>query len=286
MWIFTFWEGPKPAYISLCHKSLLRQNAGRARIYDYSTLPDYLQEFTKDPFFHTLCLPHQADIIRVMLLEREGGMWVDSDFIHLNPMWPLVQTAERQHKLLYYAEKHGPTNGVLAAPPSHLIVSEWAKKIRAVYSNFKRRGRIPTSGEWTSFGQDQMKVLLPIALEPHQDLGWDRVQLIDYYSKDRFFRAENVKENAWPAAYGYMLFNSSGIPDWFRGLTEQQILNGPWLISYLFRLAFQLESHASPEPWTDTPHISLSSGGQLDTSSPEIPKVGCSKSEQASTPPP
>jgi len=240
---FAYWEGTKPAFIEMCHDLLLNRNNG-FRIYTEKDIREGvvggMRDYVNEPLFWKLHPAHRADIIRIKALANNGGgFWVDSDFISLHSLMSLYNVALVQNKFLYYADSWGPTNGILFAPPGHSLILEWSRKIDAVFAGFVRRGEVPHSSQWTIFGADQMKVLLPIALEPVQDLGWDRVQLISYQKRDSMFETDNVKDRVWMAAYGYMLFNCTGIPDWFRTLNKEDILNGPWLISEIFRIAYR-----------------------------------------------
>lgn len=239
--VFSYWEGSMPDYIGLCHDTLKRVNDGVVHTPETIRQSGLLDKYIDDPYFQAMCPAHRADIIRIKLLEEQGGCWVDSDFISLNSLEPLVEFATRKNALLYYRDSWVATNGILIAPPRHMMVTEWSRKIDAVFANLKRHNQkeIP----WTSFGADQLKVVIGNALESHFDLGWDRVQLVPYAETGRFFITENVRDHSWPAAYGYMLFNSTGIPAWFKNLSRESILSGKWMISHLFRVALGLDTH-------------------------------------------
>ena len=253
---FTYWEGPKPDYIQLCHETQKRHNENNYGLFHsscYTCLtPENLREFDclkpylDDEFYNSLHPAHRADIVRVKLLETYGGVWIDSDFISMNSFDTLINSSSRHHKLYYYRDSWQATNGILIAPPRHSIVVEWSRKIDCVFANLKRMKKVgnPYDG-WCSFGADQLKVVLNVAIDSHQDLGWDRVQLIPYGDMHRYFQTEDqikdsLRSQVWPGCYGYMLFNT-GFPEWFKNLSREEILNGPWVISLLFRLALGLE---------------------------------------------
>lgn len=243
--VFTYWEGNKPAYITLCHKTLAVNNPG-FKIYTPEDIEqmECMKEYVNDPYYKALMPAHRADIIRIKVLEQFGGVWIDSDFIAMNSFSNLIESATRQHALYYYRDSWQATNGILIAPPQHSMIIEWSRKIDCVYSNLKRLNRIPNpENEWCSFGADQLKVCIDNAIENHKDLGWDRVQLISYFDMHRYFvedEPNNLRHQAWPGCYGYMLFNT-GFPQWFKEKTEEEIMNGRWLITLLFKLGMKLE---------------------------------------------
>jgi hypothetical protein len=255
--VWTFWEGSRPAYIELCHDTLRKHVAEKdLHILDYEGVRKWLPELDiDDPYWRSMMYAHQADIIRVKLLEKYGGTWIDADYICLNPFTPLLQTAGRGY-LLYYKDGHRPTNGILIARRDHPIISEWSRKLDCVYRNHRRLGiHCDPFHRWTAYGGDQMEAVLRNALEPHADIDWDRVQLIPYKQLSRFFEADGcLEDKIWPGAYGYMLFNT-GFPDWFKGLSRDQVLTGPWVISLIFQYALRMKDYQ----WTATLPTSPSS---------------------------
>jgi len=78
--IFTFWEGPKPAYIDLCMATWPFEYV----LLDYSNLHNY----TDLPMDLVKQYPLQqvADIVRVHVLRDNGGTWLDADTIVLGDL--------------------------------------------------------------------------------------------------------------------------------------------------------------------------------------------------------
>lgn len=240
--MIAYWEGKKPDYIGLCHETLLRHNPGMV-VHTPESIRElgFMNDYLDDPFYNLLCPAHRADIIRIKFLEKYGGFWIDSDFIACNSFDTLIRSSNLRNALYYYRDSWVATNGILIAPKYHSMIFEWSRKIDCVFANLKRYGspNIP----WTSFGADQLKVVIDNAIDNHNDLGWDRVQLVSYHDVNRFFDIESVRDKSWPGCYGYMLFNSTGIPKWFKELSETEILEGKWMISHLFRVALGLDKH-------------------------------------------
>ena len=86
--IFTFWEPRRkiPGYLQLCidtWKKFIPEY--EIKILDYQTTKEYLGE---ELFSNIICkdmsLPIQADAIRVAILNKYGGIWMDTDTIILN----------------------------------------------------------------------------------------------------------------------------------------------------------------------------------------------------------
>lgn len=86
--IFTFWEPSEkmPGYIRLCidtWKKFLPKH--KIYILDYKKAKDFLgEELFNSIICKNMTLPIQADAIRVALLKKYGGIWMDADIILLN----------------------------------------------------------------------------------------------------------------------------------------------------------------------------------------------------------
>ena len=81
--IFTFWEpkGKIPGYLRLCIKTWKKFFPDyEIQIMDYKKLRHYLGEtLFSDIICKNMALSMQADAIRVALLKKYGGIWMDTD---------------------------------------------------------------------------------------------------------------------------------------------------------------------------------------------------------------
>ena len=83
--IFTFWE-PKsnmPGYLHLCMRTWSKFLPDyEVVVCDYDNLDNYLSKKTiSEILCKQMSLPQQADCIRVALLKKYGGIWLDADTI-------------------------------------------------------------------------------------------------------------------------------------------------------------------------------------------------------------
>ncbi len=91
IWVF-WWQGydSMPPVIKECYHSLLRNSNGyqvvlltKDNICDYLTLPDFiLQKFNEKK----INFPHFSDIVRVLLLNLYGGLWIDAAIFVTRPI--------------------------------------------------------------------------------------------------------------------------------------------------------------------------------------------------------
>lgn len=88
-YIFTFWEPSNsiPGYLRLCIKTWEKNlpNNYKIVILDYHNLRNYLDyKLIKKIICKHMTLPIQADAIRVAILQKYGGFWMDCDTIITN----------------------------------------------------------------------------------------------------------------------------------------------------------------------------------------------------------
>lgn len=87
--IFTFWhpETRIPGYIKLCMKTwdnlkINGEHSYNIHLINYKNIHEYIDTNIYDSiFFKKLSIAKQVDIIRVLLLHRYGGIWLDADTI-------------------------------------------------------------------------------------------------------------------------------------------------------------------------------------------------------------
>jgi len=84
-YIFTFWEpnNKVPGYLNLCIKTWKKYLPDyNIIILNYSSLKNYLNSnFISKILCKKMSLPNQADAIRIALLYKYGGIWMDMDTI-------------------------------------------------------------------------------------------------------------------------------------------------------------------------------------------------------------
>jgi hypothetical protein len=83
--VWTFWEGPRPAYIDLCIETMRRYNS---EIRDLNRAAFTVLRQEDRLVFDDLKLNHVGDYVRAWLLNQYGGIWMDADTICLRPLAP------------------------------------------------------------------------------------------------------------------------------------------------------------------------------------------------------
>ena len=130
--IFSFWE-PKnkmPGYLHLCIKTWQKfLPEYQFRILDYKSAQIYLgKSLLSIILCENMSLPIQVDAIRVALLNKYGGIWMDADTIVLNR--DIFNKIKDFDLILFGDEKTKTQNiGFIYASDKSIIINEWLKEI-------------------------------------------------------------------------------------------------------------------------------------------------------------
>lgn len=150
MQIWTFWE-PKdkiPYYIQLCMKTWTKfLPEANVTVLDFSNIQKYINvnEFGENLLSGRFSLPQIADAIRVMLLEKYGGIWLDVDTIIL----------DRSAKNFFDSNKSLTFFGNIKERDCHtaFIITKQRSECLTLWLNFIRE-RLNTLTPQTAIGWD------------------------------------------------------------------------------------------------------------------------------------
>jgi hypothetical protein len=269
--IWQYWEtrGKKPAFIDGLHE-IAKRNAGvEVVLTTPETLSRYLPRIP-DRVLEIGTIAHKADMIRAMLVEAHGGMWLDSDavvlqdlnwtfdllekyefvgFGKLRPWWaglrelPGVWQLERRwkwgHARLKRCSEWGISVNCFLSRPNGRIVSEWVRQQHA---------KLPrTVYEWMEIGSD---LLGPICLANRRHvkvLPYERICPIPWNEVEKFTVPDLAGSEILEKSYIVMLSNAS--PGWvgtpIHALTVEDIAAENYLLSAIVRYAMNYD-HRHP----------------------------------------
>lgn len=139
--IFTFWEPSTkfPGYLQLCINTWKRNIPNyNITILDYSKLHKYLNSSIISKILcKNMTLPIQADAIRVAMLEKYGGIWMDIDIIITS--FSFLKNVFK-YDLAFYGnpQKKNPTISFIYASKNSRIMKEWLINIIKRVSIYKK----------------------------------------------------------------------------------------------------------------------------------------------------
>ena len=233
--IFTFWE-PKnkiPYYLKLCQNTWSKIKNVNIILLDYENLKQYIDISIFHNNFYKLSLPMQADCIRVALLEKYGGLWLDLDTIIMSDISKLLND-----KITFVIDdNYLPHLALIYVPKPHdQIMKLWLEEIKSLLINFDEE-----AFDWDYVGNAIINKYVNFENK-------DKFNLLNRHEYNIFpeliedFNDENIYYDYWfnsstninsiQSKYLIMLHNS-WMPEYYLGLNELEFKNDNSLLTKL-----------------------------------------------------
>ena len=138
MFVYTFWEPREsiPFYLQLCMETWKKflPNA-TIIVLDYKNIGEFLDvrelglNLFSDKRFNLL---HVSDAIRVALLAKHGGVWIDVDTVILNSNAEKYFLPDEKHRTVFFGNpKHRNTRiCFINTPPNAMCMNLWRESIK------------------------------------------------------------------------------------------------------------------------------------------------------------
>lgn len=127
VWAFWMMLDPTaqlPPWIPLCHATWRAVNPDwEFRLLDDKTVWDWLRMEDMPEGFAQMHVQHKADAIRLALLVRYGGVWVDTSMIMLKPLSSFVGGATRP--FFNIDMRHGKRGQLEARIDKRMVIENW-----------------------------------------------------------------------------------------------------------------------------------------------------------------
>ncbi|MGZ3616697.1 MAG: glycosyltransferase [Ktedonobacteraceae bacterium] len=233
--IWMYWEGPMPAYIALCCKTIFAHNR-HVRLLNRASFDDlFIRD--RDIDIDQLALNHQSDFVRAYLLKHYGGLYVDVDCIVMHNLAPLLELA-KQIGFVGYREPQGNISaGLMVSVANGEVITE---HYQSVCNRIRRGGTF----EWLDLGSWPLERALAKYPQNHHLVPTETIMPIHWYRSEELCvqRSDNEHEYYLQRdAFCYMLSNAtiSGREQTkvLTTLSEEELLKGDYFISFLFRKA-------------------------------------------------
>lgn len=144
--IFYFWEPREslPGYLKLCIDTWQKNLPDYELIrLDYKNLYDYIDETDVPRFaFDFFSKAHQSDIIRMVVLNKYGGIYLDCDTIVTGPL-TVIENKLSEYDMIMYGDslRSGGIGVLMANAETRVIASceaEMREKIKSAEPYFRR----------------------------------------------------------------------------------------------------------------------------------------------------
>lgn len=231
--LFTYWEGKKSDYIKLCEKIISKNICEDIELHLVTdkSIHEYISENEFPSNFKNInCLAHRADYIRCCLVYKYGGIWLDSDQILQSNLSDVLELLKTYDYVTYEWEKNQPSISFFASNKNNIFLKKWKDEMDNLIM-------LKTQFSWTELSYDLMYPLLNNLLNSNS------LKYYAYYATTSFAPLEwhqyeiflKTNENVnFRDVKSIHLFNAK-LPEWFKNLSETEILSKDYLISKLFR---------------------------------------------------
>lgn len=145
--VFMFWEGPSYKLIELLRESVYRHaTKGNYTVHmvNYSNMYKYLPDMIPSKL-KIWKFAHQADYLRVCLLKRYGGIWVDSDTIVMSDFHRMFDYLQSHEGFFILENNKDLCNGIFGSRPETQLMNKWYQNIQTKISRGARFS-------WTEIG--------------------------------------------------------------------------------------------------------------------------------------
>lgn len=260
-YLWMYWEIRNnkniPPYIQLCLK-IIKKNSHLFNlvILDNNTIFDYLPDLRKD--INDLPLPLKADYIRILLLYNYGGLWLDCDVIMMTDMKEVVNLLKMNTDYIGFGctgyvctNGYGyPSNWAMGTRKNSLLMKKCKQlldiKLNEYFSNTKKKDL-----DYHELGKLIIWECLDDLIQNHN---------YNYHHFPSYVDGTRDKNGFWIALELIMkeninlldesklmvvsLVNSAICSDdpiysWFCKLSENEILNGDYFVTKLFKRAIE-----------------------------------------------
>lgn len=192
--IFTFWEPSEkiPGYLKLCIKTWKKFLPDyEIEILDYGKVKMYIGDVLFSKIISKdMKLATQSDAIRVAILQKYGGIWLDTDTIILNGNFfkkiqnlELVMIGEEKYKFQYI--------GFIYVQNKSNIIDEWLRQIIKRVDNYKKILLFKKNNTEYQKSWEKVNQLLYLS---YQIIG----PLLKNISEKKYIRIDSSKVNAFP----------------------------------------------------------------------------------------
>jgi len=145
--VWVYWTGHKPKLIDILF-NLMEQHSKKGNGYELhilnnSNLPDLI---TVPWYFDKLYAAHKADYIRVKLIKKYGGIWLDADTLVMSDLSILFTYFEKKDGFFLLENGSNLMNGVFGSKKETPLMNKWDTEMESILTNKQEKIR------WTEIG--------------------------------------------------------------------------------------------------------------------------------------
>ena len=252
--IWMYWENKpgktKPNFLKLCVDTVRKHCSKNFKIHllNENTITNYISDLRLD-LNDKLSIQQKTDYLRIKLLHKYGGIWLDSDTIVMTDLSEIISKLDKYDFVGFGCHYRDCSNGGYPKPANWVMASRKNGKLMKLCIDESNRLLDNTSN------QDMKKSYFKIGRE----LIWNKIDYLlnndktwSYYhypstclerdSNGRKLRNhislsnEDIDKKCFDKHLFIPIYNTApGFPDWFINMSKKDILSDNMLISKTFR---------------------------------------------------
>lgn len=256
--IFTFWE-PKesiPGYLKLCMKTWEKfLPEYEIIVLDYNNLEQWIgKDFYDQYLYKAFSLPIQADAVRAAVLQKHGGIWLDTD---------TICTSKNASKILETNSDFvifGLHIGIISASEKSYILKKWIKWIKVKIKLHKKDNNLFNHifhytykrkfKSWDYLGNSILNRIIKnkdsetfttldvsgLKLTPEKNYKDEKgLQLNTVQNYINFYFENDLSKYALKDNCGFIYLHNSWTPDKYKKMSEDEFLKTENTISSIFK---------------------------------------------------
>ena len=235
LFVYTFWEprGSIPVYLQLCMETWKKflPNATIV-VLDYKNIGEFIdvRELGLNLFSGRFTLPQIADAIRVALLAKHGGVWIDVDTIILSPDAKKYFLPDEKHRTIFFGNPQTRIVHIafINTPPATMCMNLWREFIKEQLWNLNPT----TSVGWDFLGNkfinnysrkypDEIEIIDANLAMPDKKLISDSMNSEVSYAHYYFLQNHHLAD----VSADMLLLHNSWSPPFFKQISPQELFH-------------------------------------------------------------
>lgn len=217
--IFLFWEGKDYKLIKILRNLIFKHNLNyNINLINDNNILEYIDNVPKE--YYNLQYAHKADYVRVKVLNKFGGLWLDSDTLVMKNLKELFDFFEKYDGFLVLENNKFLINGVFSTKPNTNFMNSWEKYIDSFIMN--------KNIQWTDLGSKFINNNLELLKNYKILKGLDSIypiywkDCVSEFLKKKYQNYKNIERNFQPLI---ILVNS--VYKEYEKMTNEEINNSP-----------------------------------------------------------
>lgn len=240
--LYLYWVGEEYTLITILRNLIYLHSTNgvgyKIHLITDKNIGDYVVVKDIPSYFSSLCPAHQADFVRVYVICKYGGIWMDSDTLVLNSLDSMFEHLDNNNGFFIKQNNQILWNGVFGSRANTPIMIEWKTRIRTLLD--ANMGKIG----WCDIGNDMLEdmyhknrdlyagYIIFNGLSNVYPVNWDKCEK-EYIDEPYEHYKEIIREyQPFIALVNYVYKR-------LIGKTEKEILEGRMPINYFINKSFE-----------------------------------------------